>query len=57
MILKMLVSHPNVDVSYNPFLDGYVSSEIECLYNPNLDDSECPCKSSKSGCFVQSIFG
>ena len=37
----MLVSHPKVDV----------------LYNPNLDDSECVSMSSKSGCFVQSNFG
>ena len=31
MILNMLASHPKVDVSYNPFLDGYVSSKIGCF--------------------------
>ena len=41
MTLNMLVSHPKVDV----------------LYNPNLDDSECVSMSSESGCFIQSIFG
>ena len=74
MILNMLVSHPKLDVLYNPFLNGYVSSKLDVLYhpnlddlvsrlkmdflcNPNLDDSEHACKSSKSGCFVQSNFG
>ena len=51
MIPNVFLCHPKVDVSYNPFLDGYVSFKIG-----NLDDSEPACKSSKIGCFVQSIF-
>ena len=36
-----LKSHPNLDD----------------LYDPILDESECVSKSSEAGCFVQSTFG
>ena len=41
MKVNVFLSHPKLDV----------------LYNPLLDDSEHACKSSKDGRFVQSTFG
>ena len=41
MKVNMFLSHPKLDV----------------LYNPLLDDSEHACKSSKDGSFVHSTFG
>ena len=41
MKVNMFLSHPKLDV----------------LYNPLLDDSEHACKSSKDETFVQSTFG
>ena len=42
MILNMLVSYPKVNVSYNPFLDGYVSSKIECFISSISDPVSHP---------------
>ena len=56
--LKSGWNHPNLDVLHHPNLDDSVSHlKMYVLYNPFSDDSEYVLMLSKSGCFVQSIFG
>ena len=54
--MNMFLSHPKLDVLYNPLLDdskhACTSSKDGTLYNPLLDGSQHACKSSKDGSFV-----